>query len=385
MAENDCMSLNRSLFPSFAVAVLMAFDLLATAQTNPAAPAPARPTPPTRDPHTAGYVAAKELPDGQVPPANADGNFIIGPTHTPAPGMSSPDTTPNGTVVEFAMDSADSKYYPGIKRDPGTFGTPDPADPAKLIVTTSHPAPYTRKVAVYVPRSYVPGTAAPFIVGADGPDRLLFAALDSEIAAHKLPAIIAISIGNGGGDAQGSQRGLEYDTMSGHYAEFVEHEVLPRVEQEAKVKLTHDPDGRATTGGSSGASCARIMAWYHPEWYHRVLSYSGTFINQQWPSNHETPHGAWGFHDHLIPQSPKKPIRIWMEVGDRDLFNPNAMRDNMHDWVVANEQMAKVLAAKHYHYQFLFAQNAGHVDRPTKAQTLPEALEYVWQGYKAKK
>ena len=47
--------------------------------------------------------------------------------------------------------------------------------------------------------------------------------------------------------------------------------------------------------------------------------------------------------------------------------------------------MAKVLAAKHYHYQFLFAQNAGHVDRPTKAQTLPEALEYVWQGYKAKK
>jgi len=383
------MHLIKPLFGILVVASLSSFSQLAIGQTAsavqaPAAQAPARPTPPTRDPHTAGYVAAKELPDGQVPPANADGNFIIGPTHTPAPGMTATDT-PNGTVVEFTMDSADSKYYPGIKRDPGTFGTPDPNDPAKLIVTTSHPAPHTRKVAVYVPKSYVPGTAAPFIVSADGPDRLLFAALDSEIAAHKLPAIIAISIGNGGGDAQGSERGLEYDTMSGKYAEFVEHEVLPRVESEAKVKLTHDPDGRATTGGSSGASCALIMAWYHPEWYHRVLSYSGTFINQQWPSNPETPHGAWGFHDHLIPQSPKKPIRIWMEVGDRDLFNPNAMRDNMHDWVVANEQMAKVLAAKHYHYQFVFAENAGHVDRPTKAQTLPEALEYVWQGYKAKK
>ena len=383
------MRLIKPLFGILVVASLSSFSQLAMSQTTPAAQAPAasasvRPTPPTRDPHTAGYVAAKELPDGQVPPANTDGNFIIGPTHTPAAGMTATDT-PNGTVVEFTMDSADSKYYPGIKRDPGTFGTPDPNDPAKLIVTTSHPAPYTRKVAVYVPKSYVPGTAAPFIVGADGPDRLLFAALDSEIAAHKLPAIIAISIGNGGGDAQGSERGLEYDTMSGKYAEFVEHEVLPRVESEAKVKLTHDPDGRATTGGSSGASCALIMAWYHPEWYHRVLSYSGTFINQQWPSNPETPHGAWGFHDHLIPQSPKKPIRTWMEVGDRDLFNPNAMRDNMHDWVVANEQTAKVLAAKHYHYQFVFAENAGHVDRPTKAQTLPEALEYVWQGYKAKK
>jgi iron(III)-enterobactin esterase len=357
----------------------------APASQAPAAQAPVRPTPPTRDPHTPGYVSAKELPDGTVPPPNADGNFIIGPTHKPAPEIASGEATPNGTVVEFTMNSADSKYYPGIARDPGTFGTPDPNDPAKLVVTTSHPAPYVRKVAVYVPKSYVPGTQAPFIVGADGPDRLLFAALDGLIAEHKLPAMIAISIGNGSGDAQGSERGLEYDTMSGKYAEFVEHEVLPRVETEAKVKLTHDPDGRATTGGSSGASCALIMAWYHPEWYHRVLSYSGTFINQQWPSNPETPHGAWEFHEHLIPQTPKKPIRIWMEVGDRDLFNPNAMRDNMHDWVLANEQMANVLAAKHYHYQFVFAENAGHVDRPTKAQTLPEALQYVWQDYKANK
>jgi enterochelin esterase family protein len=71
-----------------------------------------------------------------------------------------------------------------------------------------------------------------------------------------------------------------------------------------------------------------------------------------------------------------------MEVGDRDNFNSNAMRDGMHDWVVANEDMAKVLAAKGYHYQFVFAENAGHVDRAVKAQTLPEALEYVWAGYK---
>ena len=31
------------------------------------------------------------------------------------------------------------------------------------------------------------------------------------------------------------------------------------------------------------------MAWYHPDLYHRVLTYSGTFVNQQWPSNPETP------------------------------------------------------------------------------------------------
>lgn len=340
-----------------------------------------RPSFPIRDPHTAGYVTATQLPDGTIPSPTADGNFIIGPTHPPAPETTAPALT-NGAVVEFTMNSSDSKYYPGIGRDKGTFGTPDPADPAKLIITTSHPAPYTRKVAVYVPKAYVPGSEAPFIVGADGTDRMLFTALDGLIAEHKLPIMIAISIGNGSGDAQGSERGLEYDTMSGHYAEFVENEVLPRVESEAHVKLTHDPDGRATMGGSSGGSCALIMAWYHPDLYRRVLTYSGTYVNQQWPSDAKTPHGAWEFHEHLIPSGPRKPIRLWMEVGDRDLFNPNVMHDNMHDWVEANERMAKVLAAKKYHYQFVFAQNAAHVDRAVKAQTLPEALEYVWQGYK---
>lgn len=349
----------------------------AVAQAPAAAPRP-RPTPPTRDPHSPGYVTAKELPDGGNAPANVDGNFILGPTHNPAPEMTPQESVPQGTVSTFTMESADSKIYPGIAREPNTFGTPDPTDPAKLIVTTSHPAPYSRRVTVYVPKQYVPGTVAPFIVGADGPDPFLFTALDTLIAQHRVPVMIAISISNGSGDAQGSERGLEYDTMSGLYAEFVEKEVLPLVEKQYNVKLTKDPEARATMGGSSGGSCALIMAWYHPELYHRVLTYSGTYVNQQWPYNPQTPHGAWEFHEHLIPNSPVKPIRLWMEVGDRDNFNN---RDGMHDWVLANENMAKVLAAKGYHYQFVFARNAGHTDRAVKQQTLPEALEYIWQGY----
>jgi enterochelin esterase-like enzyme len=351
------------------------------APAPPVAARPARPTPPTRDPHTSGYVTAKELPDANVAPKDADGNFILGPTHNPAPEMTPQEGVPQGTVSTFTMQSSDSKIYPGIAREANTFGTADPTDPAKMVVTTSHPAPYSRRVTVYVPKQYVPGTAAPFLVGADGPDQALFTVLDNLIAQHRVPVMIAISIGNGSGDAQGSERGLEYDTMSGVYAEFVEKEVLPLVEKQYNVKLTKDPEGRATMGGSSGGSCALIMAWYHPELYHRVLTYSGTYVNQQWPSNPQTPHGAWEFHEHLIPNTPRKPLRIWMEVGDRDNLNSNALRDNMHDWVVANENMARVLAAKGYHYQFVFARNAGHTDRGVKQQTLAEALEYVWQGY----
>jgi len=350
--------------------------------TQQAEPKRERPEPPTRDPNSPGYVKAKELTDGAIPPADADGNFIIGPSHPVAAEMSA-DHLSNGTVIEFAMKSSDSKIYPGIAREPNTFGTVDAANPAKLVVTTSHPAAYTRKVAVYVPKQYVPGSEVPFIIGADGPDHRLFTALDSLIVQHKVPVMLAISVGNGGGDAQGSERGLEYDTMSGLYAEFVETEVLPAVEKQARAKLTKNPDGRATMGYSSGGACALIMAWYHPELYHRVLTYSGTFVNQQWPYDPQTPHGAWEFHEKLILNGPMKPIRIWMEVGDRDLFNPNVMRDNMHDWVAANEEMAKVLAAKGYRYQFVFARNAVHVDRAVVQQTLPEALEYLWEGYRS--
>lgn len=366
-------------------AALLMSGSLAIAQSPNAKPStPARTPPLTRDPHTQGYVTATELPDGAVPSPDSNGNFIIGPTHNPAPEMTEQTNVPQGTIYQFTMDSKNSKIYPGIAREPETFGTVDSTNPARLIVTTSHPAPYTRHVEVYVPKQYVAGMPAPFIVGADGPDHMLFTALNNLIAEHKVPVMIAISIGNGSGDAQGSERGLEYDAMSGLYAEFVEKEVLPLVESKCNVKLTKDPEGRATMGGSSGGSCALIMAWYHPEWYHRVLTYSGTFINQQWPYDPATPHGAWEFHEHLVPGSAPKPIRIWMEVGDRDLYNPNVMRDNMHDWVVANENMARVLADKGYDYQFIFARNAGHVDHKVKQQTLPEALEWLWKGYEAK-
>ena len=364
---------------TLAIAIGLAGAAASLLADNPQ-PASPRQGPPARDPLSPGYVKATELPDGAVPPVDATGNFIISAAHPPSPDMAAKDGVPKGTIHTFTMSSADGKLYPGVARDQGTRGEQDPNDPDRLVVTTSHPAPYTRQVAVYVPSQYVPGTIAPFIVGADGPDPLLFTALDNLIAQKRVPAMVAVSIGNGSGDAQGSERGLGYDTMSGKYAEFVETEVLPLVDKQYGVKLSRNPDSRATIGCSSGAAAALSMAWYRTDLYHRVLSYSGTFVNQQWPYNPETPGGAWEYHRTLIPNSPAKPIRIWMHVSDRDLLLTQRT-DGMHDWVLANENMAKVLAAKNYQYQFVFARNAVHCDRAVKMQTLPQALEWVWQGH----
>ncbi len=292
--------------------------------------------------------------------ALSDGDFKIGPEYADAPELAVKDGVPKGTLHEFTMDSQDSKIYPGLK------------------------GAYKRGVAVYVPNGYVPDTAAPFIVVQDAMCKgSLPKVLDNMIAERRLPPMIAIFITSGGGDGKGSERGLEYDTVSGAYADFIETEVLPRIEKDYKVTFTKDPEGRATMGGSSGGAAAFTMAWFHPDLYRRVLSYSGTYVDQQSPMNPSSPHGAWEYHENLIPRSDPKPLRVWLEVGEKD-NGYNKDEKSLHNWVLANQRMAAVLKDKKYHYRYEFAAGAGHVDHKVVNQTLPGALLWLWQGYPIK-
>ena len=367
------MSERHSLSFAFFVALLV--------NSAPAQP----PTRPFDGPGAPEFVSLVDKP-GQKPPLDVDGNFLIGPNYTPAPENKAVEGVPKGKVMQFTIDSKETKLLnPGIARE--VFGKVDPKNPKTLIVET-HEIDYVRQITVYIPSQYKPGTVAPLMVMHDGPKgkprMQMPRILDNLIHQKRVPPMILVQIANGGGDAQGHQRGKEYDTMSAVFAEYIETEVLPRVEAKCDVKLSKDPDARAVMGSSSGGSAALIMAWYRTDRYHRVLTTSGTFINQQWPFNPETPDGAWGFHNKIIPESPKKPLRIFLAVGDRDLLNPNVMRDGMHDWVKANHEMAKVLKAKGYPYQYLFCQNSGHGVRNAKEQFMPHAIEWVWQGYEPK-
>lgn len=300
-------------------------------------------------------------------PGVKDGDYIIQPPYAKAPELTVRDDVPKGMVYRFTMNSTDSKIYPGIaKNAPGQT------------------VPYQRRVTVYIPNQYVPGTPAPFLVSQDSMTQgIMPIILDNMIADHRLPVMAAVFIDSGGGDAQGSERGLEYDTVSGKYAEFIETEVLPKITADYHVTFSKDPNARMTMGGSSGGAAAFSMAWFHPEWYHRVLTYSGTYVNQQSPLNPESPHGAWEYHEHIIPQSKAKPLRIWMEVGENDIRSHDP-ESTYHNWPLSNQRMAEVLKAKKYHYQYVYAVSAGHVDGRVVNQTLPQALEYVWKGYPIK-
>jgi enterochelin esterase family protein len=339
--------------------------------------------------------AAGSTPGLTDPGSDGDGDFTV-PAGFKPDAANNVTGAPAGHVITYVMNSTDSKIYPGRN------------------------GPFMRNVWVYVPAQYVPGTAAPFIVVQDGAQLVWLGTpaphtpnagtaallpgtanlpriLDNYIAAGMLPKMIALFVDNGGGDAEGSERGLEYDSTSGVFAEFVDEEVLPRAVTEVKTQLsidlafTKDPQGRATLGGSSGGAASFSMAWFHPDLFARVISYSGTFVRQASPEAPAYPHGCWAYHDFdpydmtapngaIVKEPTTKPIRVWHEVGQNDLgagSGPTSYRD----FRLANQRMAASFALKGYHYHFDYVMGAGHVDGGAVAQTLPGALLWVWRGY----
>jgi enterochelin esterase-like enzyme len=323
-----------------------------TSNPAPGARAGRNPGPPATDADKAEMATLMDLPT--YAGGLGDGDYSVGPDYAPSPEQTPRDGVPKGKVIHFEMDSSESKFYPGA-------------------------TPFKRAASVYVPAQYVPGTPSPFIVSCDqygltARTGNLPIVLDNMIADHRLPVMCVVMVNPG----PGPERSIEYDTVSSKYTDFVESEVLPRAEKEAGIVLTKDPDARMTLGGSSGGICAFTMAWFHPELYHRVVSYSGTFVNLQHSA--EVPHGGWEYHENLIPGNPAKPLRVWLHASQNDNGAATAS-SNFRNWVIANKRMAAALKAKGYDYQFVFAKNAGHTDGKVISQTIAQALEFVWKGY----
>lgn len=296
------------------------------------------------------------------PGTAGDGNYIIGPGFTDAPETAVNNNVPQGTVTHFTMNSNDSQIFKGL-------------DPS-----LTQPGLFTRDLWLYVPKQYVAGTEAPFMVVQDGGGYLgLATVVDNLIAAKKIPVQLILFINPGPGDGPGSERGLEYDTVSDAYVRFIEGEVLPYVAQNYNVKFTSFAEGRTAMGGSSGGAAAFTMAWFRPDLYRRVVTYSGTFVDQHPDATY--PHGAWSYHESLIPNNPAKPIRVFIEAGTNDNNLDPQVGDGMHNWLIANQNMSNVLAQKNYHYHYIQGTGAGHVDGGVLRQTEPDTLVWLWRGY----
>lgn len=310
-----------------------------------------------------------------------DGDFEVGPDYAIDPDLTDLGA-PQGMSFSFQMSSKDSAIFKG--------------DDATLDPGNQHP--FTRDIYVYIPAAYQDGDAAPLLVIQDGPGPLdlVSRALDNLTISNdpdrRLPAFVAIAVQNGGGDGKGSERGLEYDTMSDRYARFIETEVLPAIRNNPDIKaaypnfdLTNNPEGKGGLGCSSGGAAVLTMGWFRPDLFARLITYSGTFVDQQdddAPEEATYPLGAWDYHSglELIQSTPPKPLRIFLHVSDNDL-GAGAPEDGHHNWPMANERTAADLAAQGYHYRYVFANGAGHCDGNVFAQTLADTLVWMWRGW----
>jgi enterochelin esterase family protein len=325
-----------------------------------------------------GGAPPASLPD---PGSDGDGDFKVS-DFTRQPDLTDRGA-PKGKTFQISMPLAQSKFFTG--KEP----------------TVTKAANPTRSITVYVPAQYKDGTPAPVLVMQDGPGLgLVGFALDNlTIAmdtARRIPAFVAVSVQNGGGDSIGSERGLEYDTVSDRYARFVDTEVLPAVEANADIKaafpnfkLTKDPSGRATYGCSSGGAAAFTMVWFRPDLFSRAIGYSATLVAQQNSAQKADaalyPHGAWDYHSdkEIIKNDTsgkEKVTRFFINANSND-NGATAAETGRHNWLMANQRTAAALKAKGFHYRFVEGIGAGHCAAPVKDGTLADALIWLWRGY----
>ena len=318
------------------------------------------------------------------PGTDGDGHFTVGPEYKLDPDLTDKGN-PKGKTFTFSMPLAKSQIFPGTD---------------KTLDIAKKPVRLERKITVYVPAAYKDGTKAPLLIIHDGPGQLkaISNALDnltiSKDANRKLPAFVAIAVENGGNDSKKSERGLEYDTMSDRLARFIHDEVLPAVLSNAEIKgtypgfaLTENPWGRGVIGCSSGGAAALTMGWFRPDWFRRIIAYSGTFVDQQdddAPEEAKYPLGAWEYHSgmKLIENSEVKPLRIFTHVSEKD-NRSNDEESTNHNWVMAGLRTEAALAAKGYHHRFVFSKATGHCDKRVFELTLADTLVWIWRGYHA--
>jgi len=227
----------------------------------------------------------------------------------------------------------------------------------------------TRRFWVHVPSAYDSSRAANVAVFQDGwwyldPDGQVRGGivLDNLVHRGQIPVTIGIFVNPGArtGAEHSTQRNVEYDAFDDRYAAFLMTEILPEVA--SRWSLHDDPGRRLIAGGSSGGTCAFTAAWHRPDWFGHVFCSLSSFV--QMPGGNPYPA--------LTPVTPRKPVRIFMHAGHRDL----QWNEQHENWLAENLRVATALAEAGYDFRLLLG-DGGHTPNHTGV-LLPDALRWHW-------
>ena len=271
--------------------------------------------------------------------AQTTDNYQPGPDSKPQPGV------PKGEVLKFTFEN--SKVFPGTWRE----------------------------YWVYVPTQYTPDKPACVYVHQDGVQYEAPTVFDNLIHKKEIPVTIGIFVMHGrvrAADGNAAldrfNRSYEYDGLGDNYVRFLLDELLPEVETKKtsdgrSIRLSHNASDRAIGGQSSGAICAFTAAWERPDAFTRVFSAIGTYVGLRGGDRYST----------LIRKYEPKPIRIFLQDGDRDNNSYGG------DWWMANQTMERALVFAGYDVQHVWG-DGGHNSRHATA-IFPDALRWLWKDW----
>src|SRR3954451_22351693 len=251
------------------------------------------------------------------------GVTLLGTLWILLPGISfgQPAARVDGRSLEKKIQDEIAGKVPVPKVDSGSLA----GEMLRGSISSPRSYPGTRNAfQVYVPREYNSARPACVLLKLDGLLPYDAAVLDQLIAAKQMPVTIAVGLSPGTiwrneteKRALRFDRSYEFDSVNDRFPDFVTEELLAAVEkmrtQDGRaIVLSKDGNDRAAMGASTGGIGSFTLAWRRPDQFTRVYAEIGTFVSMR--GGHEYPA--------LIRKTDPKPIRVFLEDGASDAWNP---------------------------------------------------------------
>ncbi|MDB6038580.1 MAG: gluconolactonase, partial [Verrucomicrobiales bacterium] len=270
--------------------------------------------------------------------APAADDYVLGPDSKRQEGV------PQGEVSRYTFEN--SKIFPGTWRE----------------------------YWIYIPKQYDPSKPACLFVCQDGIQNQAPIVFDNLINKQEMPVTIGVFIMHGRVRALSTNaldrfnRSYEYDGLGDKYARFFMDELMPEVlTKTAKdgraIKISNNPNDHCIAGSSSGAICAFTAAWERPDYFRRVFSSIGTYVDQQ----------GGNVYPALIRKTETKPLRVFLQDGsnDQNIYGGN--------WFLSNQEMLSALEYAGYEVNHVWG-DGGHNGKQAGA-IFPDAMRWIWKDW----
>ena len=156
-----------------------------------------------------------------------------------------------------------------------------------------------------------------------------------------------------------------YDLFDREYADFVVLELIPYVTKAFELKISESADMHYVSGASSGGISAFSLAWFHPEYFHRVYMSSPSFLAM----------GRGNEIPYLVRKYETKPLRIYQEWSENE-------PDDYFGWsrgIDSEADRAFVFAG--YDYRSAYFEKEGHSSRCKDQEEAYKRNEWIWQDW----